>query len=75
VLDANTLGFADYAGNRQNITTGNLSENPPAMLFVMDYRGLSGAPARETVGNGALRLGACRAGAGGTLAAGLSGTP
>lgn len=38
VLDANTLGFADYAGNRQYITTGNLSENPRAMLFVMDYR-------------------------------------
>src|SRR5262245_28055427 len=27
VLDARTLGFADYAGNRQYITTGNLSEN------------------------------------------------
>jgi hypothetical protein len=38
VLDASTLGFADYAGNRQYITTGNLSENARAMLFVMDYR-------------------------------------
>jgi predicted pyridoxine 5'-phosphate oxidase superfamily flavin-nucleotide-binding protein len=38
VLDPNTLGFADYAGNRQYITTGNLSENPRAMLFVIDYR-------------------------------------
>jgi uncharacterized protein len=38
VLDARSLGFADYSGNRQYITTGNLSENPRAMLFVMDYR-------------------------------------
>jgi uncharacterized protein len=38
VLDARTLGFADYRGNRQYITSGNLSENPRAMLFVMDYR-------------------------------------
>ncbi|MGE0715463.1 MAG: pyridoxamine 5'-phosphate oxidase family protein [Alphaproteobacteria bacterium] len=36
-LDERTIGFADYAGNRQYITTGNLSENPRAMLFVMDY--------------------------------------
>jgi uncharacterized protein len=37
VLDEKTLGFADYAGNRQYITTGNLSENARAMMFVMDY--------------------------------------
>jgi uncharacterized protein len=37
VLDEKTLGFADYAGNRQYISTGNLSENARAMLFVMDY--------------------------------------
>jgi uncharacterized protein len=37
VLDEKTLGFADYAGNRQYITTGNLGENARAMLFVMDY--------------------------------------
>src|ERR1700721_2435197 len=37
VLDKNTLAFADYAGNRQYITQGNLSENPKANIFVMDY--------------------------------------
>ena len=37
VLDKNTLAFADYSGNRQYITQGNLSENPKAHLFVMDY--------------------------------------
>jgi predicted pyridoxine 5'-phosphate oxidase superfamily flavin-nucleotide-binding protein len=37
VLDKNTLAFADYSGNRQYITQGNLSENPKAYLFVMDY--------------------------------------
>jgi predicted pyridoxine 5'-phosphate oxidase superfamily flavin-nucleotide-binding protein len=37
VLDRNTLAFADYSGNRQYITQGNLSENPKAHIFVMDY--------------------------------------
>jgi uncharacterized protein len=37
VLDRNTLGFADYSGNRQYITQGNLSENPKANIFLMDY--------------------------------------
>ncbi|MHC2624633.1 putative pyridoxine 5'-phosphate oxidase superfamily flavin-nucleotide-binding protein [Bradyrhizobium huanghuaihaiense] len=37
VLDKQTLAFADYAGNRQFITQGNLSENPKAYIFVMDY--------------------------------------
>jgi len=37
VLDENTLAFADYGGNRQYITQGNLSENPKAYIFVMDY--------------------------------------
>lgn len=37
VLDKQTLAFADYAGNRQYITQGNLSENPRAYIFVMDY--------------------------------------
>ena len=37
VLDKNTLAFADYGGNRQYITQGNLSENPKANVFVMDY--------------------------------------
>jgi len=37
VLDRNTIAFADYRGNRQYITLGNLSENPKAYIFVMDY--------------------------------------
>ncbi len=37
VLDETTLGFADYTGNRQYITTGNLMENDRAFLFLMDY--------------------------------------
>jgi uncharacterized protein len=37
ILDKNTLAFADYGGNRQYITQGNLSENPKAHIFVMDY--------------------------------------
>lgn len=37
VLDEHTLGFADFGGNRQYISTGNLSENPRAFLFLMDY--------------------------------------
>ena len=36
-LDAHTLAFADYAGNRQYVTTGNLAENDKAFLFLMDY--------------------------------------
>ncbi|CCD85999.1 conserved protein of unknown function [Bradyrhizobium sp. ORS 285] len=37
VLDSRTLAFADFSGNRQYITQGNLSENPHAYIFVMDY--------------------------------------
>ena len=37
VLDERTLAFADFSGNRQYITLGNLSENPRAFLFLMDY--------------------------------------
>jgi predicted pyridoxine 5'-phosphate oxidase superfamily flavin-nucleotide-binding protein len=37
ILDKNTLAFADYSGNRQYITQGNLTENPKAHIFVMDY--------------------------------------
>jgi predicted pyridoxine 5'-phosphate oxidase superfamily flavin-nucleotide-binding protein len=37
ILDNKTLGFTDFAGNRQYITQGNLSENPKAYIFVMDY--------------------------------------
>ena len=38
VLDKSTLAFADFTGNRQFISTGNLAENPRAMIFLMDYR-------------------------------------
>jgi len=37
VLDPQTLAFADFSGNRQYITQGNLSENPKANIFIMDY--------------------------------------
>jgi uncharacterized protein len=37
ILDKNTLAFADYKGNQQFITQGNLSENPKAYIFVIDY--------------------------------------
>jgi len=37
VLDERTLSFADFKGNRQYITTGNLAENGKAFIFVMDY--------------------------------------
>jgi uncharacterized protein len=36
-LDDKTLAFADYGGNRQYITAGNLAENPRAFIFLMDY--------------------------------------
>ena len=38
VLDERTLAFADFSGNRQYISEGNLGENGKAMLFLMDYR-------------------------------------
>jgi len=37
VLDDRTIGFADFVGNRQFITIGNLAENPKAHLFLIDY--------------------------------------
>ena len=37
VLDERTLAFADFRGNRQYITAANLSENPRAFIFLMDY--------------------------------------
>lgn len=36
-IDDHTLGFADFGGNRQYITLGNLAENPKAFIFLMDY--------------------------------------
>jgi predicted pyridoxine 5'-phosphate oxidase superfamily flavin-nucleotide-binding protein len=37
VIDEQTLGFADFGGNRQYVTLGNLSDNPKAFIFLMDY--------------------------------------
>jgi predicted pyridoxine 5'-phosphate oxidase superfamily flavin-nucleotide-binding protein len=37
VLDERTLAFADFRGNLQYITQGNLAENDRAFLFLMDY--------------------------------------
>lgn len=37
VIDDRTLGFADFGGNRQYITLGNLAENSKAFIFLMDY--------------------------------------
>jgi len=37
VLDAHTLAFADYRGNKQYISTGNLAANDRVCLFLMDY--------------------------------------
>jgi uncharacterized protein len=37
VLDESTLGLADFRGNKQYITTGNLAENPKVHLFFVDY--------------------------------------
>ena len=36
-IDEHTLAFADFSGNRQYISYGNLSENDRAFIFVMDY--------------------------------------
>ncbi len=41
VLGAHTLAFADYKGNRQLLSTGNLAANDRVALFLMDY------PSRE----------------------------
>ncbi len=37
VIDDRTLGFADYRGNRQYISQGNLGDNSKAYLFLIDY--------------------------------------
>jgi len=37
VIDDRSLAFADYSGNRQYISTGNLSANDRTCLFLMDY--------------------------------------
>jgi predicted pyridoxine 5'-phosphate oxidase superfamily flavin-nucleotide-binding protein len=37
VIDERTLGFADFVGNAQYISVGNLDENNKAFIFLMDY--------------------------------------
>ncbi len=37
IVDEHTLGFADFGGNQQYISLGNLAENPKAFVFLMDY--------------------------------------
>ncbi len=37
VIDDSTLAFADFSGNRQYISLGNISENNRAFIFLMDY--------------------------------------
>jgi predicted pyridoxine 5'-phosphate oxidase superfamily flavin-nucleotide-binding protein len=37
VLGRNQLGFADFKGNRQMLSTGNLNGNDRVCLFMMDY--------------------------------------
>ncbi|MEQ9146207.1 MAG: pyridoxamine 5'-phosphate oxidase family protein [Parvibaculaceae bacterium] len=37
VLGEKELGFADFGGNQQYISLGNLSENPAAFIFLIDY--------------------------------------
>ncbi len=58
VLDDKTIAFADFAGNRQYITQGNLADNPKAHLFLIDYahrkRVKIWGEARVVEGDGAL---------------------
>lgn len=37
VIDSHTIGFADYRGNRQYVSIGNLSSDDRVSLFLMDY--------------------------------------
>lgn len=37
ILDERTIGFADYSGNRQYVSTGNFSTDDRVALFFMDY--------------------------------------
>jgi hypothetical protein len=37
VLDARTIGYADFAGNRQYVSAGNLAGDDRVSLFLMDY--------------------------------------
>ena len=37
IIDHRTLAFADFKGNRQFISQGNLQDNPQAFIFLIDY--------------------------------------
>jgi uncharacterized protein len=37
VIDERTLGYAEFRGNRQYVTTGNVAVNDRVSLFLMDY--------------------------------------
>lgn len=37
VVDDHTLAFVDYSGNRQYMSTGNLTENDKVCLFLIDF--------------------------------------
>lgn len=37
VIGPSTLAFVDFKGNRQFITQGNLTDNPKAHIFLIDY--------------------------------------
>lgn len=37
LIDEHTIGFADYRGNRQYVSVGNLSNDDRVALFLMDY--------------------------------------
>jgi ferredoxin-NADP reductase/predicted pyridoxine 5'-phosphate oxidase superfamily flavin-nucleotide-binding protein len=39
VLDPQTIGYADFSGNRQYISVGNLAGDDRVSLFLMDYAG------------------------------------
>ena len=59
VVDPHTLAFADYAGNRQYLSVGNLAENDRVMLFLMDWaaaRRLKIWGRAEVIGDRALAL-------------------
>ena len=60
ILDPATLAFADYRGNRQLLSTGNLHVNNRVALFLMDYKNrerlkiLGYARVEDAQGNAAL---------------------
>lgn len=37
VLDSRTIGYADFRGNKQYLSVGNLNANPRVSLILMDY--------------------------------------